>query len=54
MRDDVDDCTEGWQLTSDNKILLCSDTCERVQANPGITVDLTFGCKSFREPPIVE
>jgi|SRR5688572_25878051 hypothetical protein len=54
VRDDVDDCTEGWQLTSDNKILLCSDTCERVQSNPGITVDLTFGCKSFREPPIVE
>lgn len=54
VRDDVDDCTEGWQLTSDNKILLCANTCERVQANPGITVDLTFGCKSFREPPIVE
>lgn len=54
VRDDVGDCTEGWQLTADDRILLCSDTCERVQSNPGITVDLTFGCKSFREPPIVE
>jgi len=54
VRDDVDDCTEGWQLTQDEQILLCSETCDRVQANPNIRVDLTFGCKSYREPPIVE
>ena len=25
----------NWQLTADNEILLCADTCEAVQANPG-------------------
>jgi hypothetical protein len=54
IRDDSGDCTEGWQLTADNEILLCADTCETVQANPGTSVDVTFGCRSFREPPIVE
>jgi hypothetical protein len=54
VRDDTGDCSEGWQLTAGNEILLCADTCEAVQANPGTTVDVTFGCRSFREPPIVE
>lgn len=54
IRDDVDDCTEGWQLVGNNEILLCPDTCEYVQTNANISVDLTFGCRSYREPPIVE
>jgi hypothetical protein len=54
VRDDLGDCGEGWQLSSNNEILLCPDTCEYVQSHPGITVDLTFGCRSYTEPPIVE
>jgi hypothetical protein len=54
IRDDNGECGEGWQLTASNEILLCPDTCAAVQANPQISVDLTFGCRSFREPPIVE
>jgi hypothetical protein len=54
IRDDVGDCTEGWQLIGNSQILLCPDTCEQVQSNANISVDLTFGCKSYREPPIVE
>jgi hypothetical protein len=54
VRDDTGDCGQGWQLTANNEISLCADTCEAVQANPGTSVDVTFGCRSFREPPIVE
>jgi hypothetical protein len=54
VRDDSGDCGQGWQLTADNEILLCADTCETVQANPGTSVDVTFGCRSYLEPPIVE
>jgi hypothetical protein len=54
IRDDAGDCGQGWQLTADKEILLCADTCAQVQANPEISVDLTFGCRSYREPPIVE
>jgi hypothetical protein len=54
VRDDSGDCGEGWQLTADDQILLCPDTCAGVQADPGTSVDVTFGCRSYREPPIVE
>lgn len=54
VRDDTGDCSQGWQMTADKKILLCPDTCADVQANPGIAIDVTFGCTSYREPPIVE
>jgi hypothetical protein len=54
IRDDVDECDEGWQLIGSNEILLCPATCEQVQSDPNISVDLTFGCRSYREPPIVE
>jgi hypothetical protein len=46
VRDDVGDCTKGWQLTADKHILLCPDTCATVQADPLITVDVMFGCES--------
>jgi hypothetical protein len=46
VRDDVGECTKGWQLTADKHILLCPDTCATVQADPLITVDVMFGCDS--------
>ena len=51
VRDDVGDCTKGWQLTQDKHILLCPDTCATVQADPLITVDVMFGCDSPIKPP---
>jgi hypothetical protein len=54
IRDDHGECGEGWQLTSGDQILLCPDTCARVQASPEIIVDVSFGCRSYREPPILE
>jgi hypothetical protein len=47
IRDDVGDCTEGWQLTSDNEILLCPATCSDVQLDPSLDVQITFGCASL-------
>ncbi|HYJ11808.1 MAG TPA: hypothetical protein VEX18_22445, partial [Polyangiaceae bacterium] len=51
VRDDVGECTKGWQLTPDNHILLCPDTCARVQSDPLVTVDVMFGCESLVKPP---
>jgi hypothetical protein len=50
VRDDIGDCSEGWQLTSDNEILLCPTTCADVQIDPNITLDITFGCESLALP----
>ena len=50
VRDDVGDCTQGWQLTSNNEILLCKDTCDQARST-GMTVDVLFGCESLQEPP---
>lgn len=51
VRDDVGDCKKGWQLTSNQQILLCPDTCASVQSDPNISVDVLFGCQSLGEPP---
>jgi hypothetical protein len=51
VRDDVGDCTQGWQLTANNEILLCKDTCAAAQMDPNISVDVVFGCESLQEPP---
>jgi hypothetical protein len=51
VRDDIGACTKGWQLTPDNHILLCPDTCASVQADPLVTVDVMFGCESPVKPP---
>ncbi len=51
VRDDVGDCQKGWQLTSDNQILLCPETCNTVLADPALSVDVLFGCESIGEPP---
>jgi hypothetical protein len=53
VRDDkpADGCTKGWQLTSNNEILLCSDTCKAVQADASTGIEVVFGCASLGEPP---
>lgn len=50
VRDDIGDCSEGWQLTADNQILLCPTTCADVQIDPNITLDIMFGCESLAGP----
>lgn len=51
VRDDVGDCTEGWQLTDEDEILLCPDSCNQVQSEGGVVVDVIFGCESRILPP---
>jgi len=52
IRDDIGDCTQGWQLTADQEILLCPDTCAQVKSDSGASVDVVFGCESFTEVPV--
>lgn len=51
VRDDIGDCSEGWQLTANNEILLCPESCNQVQSQEGIVVDVIFGCASRPLPP---
>jgi hypothetical protein len=40
-------CSSGWQFSaSADEIVLCPSVCDMVKANPGIQVDLLFGCKT--------
>jgi hypothetical protein len=50
LRDDNGDCSEGWQLDSDQQIILCGATCERVQNDMQAHVELLFGCASGEVP----
>jgi hypothetical protein len=45
-RDDSPDCTEGWQLDTNNQVVLCPATCERVQSDARGQIELLFGCDS--------
>ena len=45
-RDDSSDCSDGWQLDGNDRVVLCPATCERVQSNPAGQVELLFGCDS--------
>jgi hypothetical protein len=52
VRDDVGDCTQGWQLTADKEILLCPDTCNQVKSDSNAKVNVLFGCGSLMDPEI--
>ena len=40
-------CAEGWQYSSDgNQIELCSETCNAVEADPSIQLEVLFGCRT--------
>jgi hypothetical protein len=41
--DESGDCTEGWQFI-DEQVVLCSETCDRVQNDPAGQLQLLFGC----------
>lgn len=51
VRDDIGDCTEGWQLTANNELLLCPDTCTALKADAFAQADVVFGCASTDVPP---
>jgi hypothetical protein len=38
-------CTEGWHYSQDGKqIILCTETCKKVQADKAGRIDIEFGC----------
>jgi hypothetical protein len=41
--DDSGDCSEGWQYIND-QVVLCAETCSRVQNDPAGRLELLFGC----------
>jgi hypothetical protein len=49
--DENGECTEGWQVVGE-KIVLCADTCDRIQNDPGSRLNLLFGCESGVVPPV--
>ncbi|HET9956877.1 MAG TPA: vWA domain-containing protein [Polyangiaceae bacterium] len=51
VRNDVGNCTEGWELTDSQEIRLCPSTCNAIQQDASATVDVVFGCASLSEPP---
>lgn len=50
IRDDVGDCTQGWQLTADQEILLCPETCSQIKSDADAKIEVLFGCGSLMEP----
>ncbi len=45
VRDDLGDCTEGWQLGE--TIVLCDSTCARVKTDGTASVNVVAGCESL-------
>ena len=50
-RSDDPNCTEGWYLDSNNRVVLCSETCAQVQADPQVGLEVLYGCKSVGPGP---
>ena len=50
IRDEMGDCTEGWRIV-DDRVELCSASCDLVQDNPDVTVNVRFGCASLPTDP---
>jgi hypothetical protein len=44
--DTPDDCTEGFKLTADQRVVLCPSTCNAVTADIKGSIELLFGCNS--------
>jgi von Willebrand factor type A domain len=43
-RDDIGDCTEGWQVSDDEQVTLCPESCAAAQADSKARITLSFGC----------
>jgi len=45
LRDDMGDCSEGWQIVGD-KVRLCGDSCDKANADANATISVIYGCGS--------
>ena len=50
-RSDDPNCTDGWYLDSNNRVVLCSNTCEQVQADTTSSIEVLYGCGTIGGPP---
>ncbi|HLV22631.1 MAG TPA: vWA domain-containing protein [Polyangiaceae bacterium] len=44
LYNDDPNCTEGWRYEGESQVLLCPDTCSRVQADARASLQVVFGC----------
>lgn len=51
-RNDDPNCTDGWQLEDNARVVLCPNTCNLAQSNPGGTIELLFGCATQIDEPV--
>lgn len=53
-RDDTPEgCNSGWHLDASKKqVVLCSDTCSRVQSDPLAGITVSYGCPTPTDPTI--
>ena len=51
-RNEDPNCVEGWQLDDQNRLTLCSATCDQVKSNPLARIELLFGCDAVDVEPV--
>lgn len=51
-RNEDPNCVEGWQLDDQNRLTLCSTTCDLVKSNPLARIELLFGCDAVDVEPV--
>jgi hypothetical protein len=52
--DSAENCSEGWYIDSDtNRVVFCKDTCNRVQADAGVQLQVLFGCSETEVVPLL-
>ncbi|MET0791057.1 MAG: hypothetical protein ABW061_06005, partial [Polyangiaceae bacterium] len=51
LPDNSGTCTEGWQFDGTNQVVLCSQTCSEVKADPQAHVQVVFGCSQTELVP---
>ncbi len=52
LRDNVGECSEGWNFDSNGRVVLCEATCERLVKDPALRVAAYFDCAATDVPSI--
>ena len=50
LQSGVQDCSQGWYYDDDGRVNLCADSCGDVEADPGASLKLFFGCQTESGP----
>ncbi|HEX3774450.1 MAG TPA: vWA domain-containing protein [Polyangiaceae bacterium] len=52
LPDNTGTCTEGWQFSGADKIVLCPQSCSEIKGDTGAHVQLVFGCTASQVVPV--